>query len=199
MIEPLTVAIPARKGKAVLLNKGQHIKVINTHGQQVIDTWAFKADDLAEFMSMEHSHTSLSKIVPSIGDSLVTNRRRPILTIIEDSSPGIHDTLLAACDRYRYELLGFEDHDNCTDNLIDALAKLNSKPTEIPCPLNLFMNIPVIEGKYIEFRPPVSQAGDYIIFYAEIDCIVAFSCCPMDAVPINGLACQPTEAHYEIF
>ena len=33
--------------------------------------------------------------------------------------------LLAACDRYRYELLGCEeDHDNCTDNLAAALAEL---------------------------------------------------------------------------
>ena len=31
------VTIPARQGKAVFLDEGSQIKVINTHGQQVID------------------------------------------------------------------------------------------------------------------------------------------------------------------
>jgi uncharacterized protein len=33
---------------------------------------------------------------------------------------------------------------------------------------------------------------------AEIDCIVAFSACPQDMVPINGAAMKPTAAHFEI-
>ena len=44
--------VPARNGRAVRLNAGQVIRIINTHGTQVCDTWAFKADDLSEFMSM---------------------------------------------------------------------------------------------------------------------------------------------------
>ena len=100
------IEIPARKGKAVRVRNGQRIKVINTKGQQVVDTWAFNADDLHEFMSMEHSRVAIGHIIPAIGDALVTNRRRPILTLVEDTSGGIHDTLFAACDRWRYELLG---------------------------------------------------------------------------------------------
>src|SRR5712672_2668698 len=38
------VTIPARKGRACRLLKGQAIKIINTHGHQVVDTWAFNAD-----------------------------------------------------------------------------------------------------------------------------------------------------------
>ena len=53
-----------------------------------------------------------------------TNRRRPIQTPVECTTPGIHDTLLAPCDRYHYELLScMEYQDNCTDNLADALAE----------------------------------------------------------------------------
>ena len=40
------ITIPARKGKAAVLAKGQQVKIINTHGQQVIDTWAFNRADL---------------------------------------------------------------------------------------------------------------------------------------------------------
>lgn len=198
IVSETPITIPARKGNAALIQQGQGVKVINTHGQQVVDTWAFNANDLHEFMSMEHTRTYLSRIVPKVGDALVTNHRRPILTVIEDTSPGVHDTLLAACDRYRYELLGHPNHDNCTDNLKAAMAGLGLDVPEVPCPLNLFMNIPVIENYQIEFLPPTSRPGDYILFKAEMDCVVAFSCCPQDIVPINGAQCQPTEAHFAV-
>ena len=193
------ITIPVRKGKAASLDKGQRIKVINTHGQQVIDTWAFKRADLTEFMSMEHSRTALGRIMARVGDTMVTNQRRPILTLVQDTSPGVHDTLLAACDRYRYQLLGCaEYHDNCTDNLAAALAELGLKPPETPSPWNLFMNIPVSSDGCLSFEPPRSKAGDYVLLRAEMDCIMAFSACPQDIVPINGVACQPTEAHFQI-
>ncbi|HZU91473.1 MAG TPA: urea carboxylase-associated family protein [Stellaceae bacterium] len=193
------VEIPARKGKAAPLRRGQTVRVINTRGQQVVDTWAFNAGDLREFLSMEHSRVAIGHLIPKVGDVLVTNRRRPILTLVADTSGGVHDTLLAACDRYRYEGLGCtEYHDNCTDNLAAALAALGLAPPQTPAPLNLFMNIPVIDGDRIAFRPPVSTPGSYIALRAEIDCILAFSACPQDMVLINGVAMRPTEAHFEI-
>ena len=193
------ITIPARRGKAAFVRNGQIVRVINTHGQQVVDTWAFSSDDMTEFMSMEHSRTSLGRIMPVVGQAMVTNRRRPILTLIEDTSGGIHDTLLAACDRYRYELLGCEDyHDNCTDNLATALAALGLAPSETPSPWNLFMNIPVAADGSVGFEPPVSGPGDYVALRAEMDCVVAFSACPQDIVPINGADCVPTEAHFQV-
>ncbi len=193
------ITIPARRGKAALLQRGDHIRVINTHGQQVIDTWAFCLDDLTECMSMEHLRTTLGRINVTVGDPLVTTRRRPILRLIEDTSPGVHDTLLAACDRYRYELLGCTTyHDNCTDNLAAAMAALDLHPPKTPSPWNLFMNIPVQGDGRIAFEPPVCRPGDSVLLRAEMDCVIAFSTCPQDMVPINGVACTPTEAHFEI-
>ena len=198
------VTIPARSGKAAVVEAGQRIRVINTHGQQVVDTWAFRRGELSEFMSMEHSRTFLSRIMARVGDSMVTNHRRPILTLVEDTtvegdSAGIHDTLLAACDRYRYELLGCEGyHDNCTDNLAAALAELGLTPPETPSPWNLFMNIPVASDGTVSFQAPVSRPGDSVTLRAEMDCVVAFSACPQDIVPINGVDCIPTEAHFQI-
>ena len=193
------IEIPARRGKALRLARGQKARVVNTTGEQVVDTWAFSDADLTEFMSMEHSRVAMGRIIPSVGDALVTNRRRPILTLVDDNSGGIHDTLFAACDRWRYELLGCEGyHDNCTDNLAAAMQALRLTVSETPSPLNLFMNIPVVEGNRVEARPPVSTPGSYVTLRAEMDCIVAFSACPQDMIPINGLAMRPTEAHVEI-
>ncbi len=58
------IAIPARKGKAAFVAKGQTIRVINTHGEQVVDTWAFNRADLTEFMSMEHSRAGMQRLIP---------------------------------------------------------------------------------------------------------------------------------------
>ena len=60
------------------------------------------------------------------------------------------------------------------------------------------MNIPVVDGNRVEIRPPVSTPGSYVSLHAEADCIVAFSACPQDVVPVNGLALEPTEAHFEV-
>ena len=193
------ITIPARGGRACRVTAGQSVRVVNTHGQQVVDTWAFNTADLAEFMSMEHSRTHLSRILARVGDTMVTNKRRPILTLLEDTTAGLHDTLLAACDRYRYELLGCDGyHDNCTDNLAAAMAELGLAAPETPSPWNLFMNIPVAADGALSFQPPVCGPGDYVALRAEMDCVVAFSACPQDIVPINGVACTPMEAHFEV-
>jgi uncharacterized protein YcgI (DUF1989 family) len=189
--------IPTRRGIAARVARGQRIRMVNTHGRQVVDTWAFNAGDLGEFMSMEHSRVSLKNIMPRVGEAMRTNKRRPILTFLEDSSPGIHDTLMAACDRYRYELLGHEGyHENCTENLHRAMAELGLTPPEVPCPLNMWMNIPVRSGGNLGWEPTVAKPGDHVLLQAEMDLIAVFSACPMDILPINSG--KPTNAHFEI-
>lgn len=195
----LQVIIPARKGKAARLSRGERVKVVNTHGAQVVDTWAFSAEDPSEFMSMEHSRAHFLKLIPSLGDSMVTNRRREILRIVEDTSPGIHDTLIAACNRERYENLGCREyHDNCQDNMFAALAELGVDAPEVPSPWNLFMNIPWTREGGLSWAAPGSRAGDYILLEACMDLVVVFSACPQDMLPVNGQDMQPTEAHFQV-
>jgi uncharacterized protein len=191
--------VPARNGRAVRLKKGQTIRIINTHGSQVCDTWAFNADDLTEFMSMEHVRAWIDSLIPQAGDPLVTNHRRPILTLVADTSPGVHDTLIAPCDLSRYRTLGVSIyHDNCADNLRMAMKAIGLRTGEVPCALNLWMNIPVSQkagkGYGIDWLPPVSKAGDHVDLRAEMDCIVAMSACPQDIVAIN--AHNPVDVHF---
>ena len=191
--------VPARRGQAVRVAKGKAIQIINTHGKQVVDTWCFNADDLSEFMSMEHLHATLQGIFPAKGDALTTNRRRPILILEEDTSLGRHDTVIAACDVHRYAMLGCQEyHDNCTDNLHAALAQLDLRAPDCPAPLNLWMNIPVKPDGKIIWGEPLSKPGDYVTLRAAIDCIVVMSTCPQDMIPINGADCKPTEVHYRL-
>lgn len=189
--------VPAREGRAAELKTGDHIKLINTHGKQVVDTWAFSAEDPSEFMSMEHSRGSYMKLYPTVGDTLVTNHRRPILTLMDDTTPGRHDTVIAACDRYRYAGLGVKGyHPNCADNLVSALDALGKTAPCIPCPLNLFMNIPATAEGKLSFEIPLSEAGQYVVLRAEMDLIIVFSACPQDLIRVNNN--KPQDVHYQV-
>jgi uncharacterized protein len=190
--------IPARSGMAVGVNKGQFIKIINTHGKQVVDTWAFTASDLTECMSMSHSRASTLHVSPRVGDTMVTTLRNPILTLVEDTTPGVHDTLIAACDKARYKGLGVVGyHDNCSDNLHNALLKVGrSLPLNTPDPLNLFMNIPISGEGELAFEAPTSAKGQFVRFKAEMDCIVTMSACPQDLVKVNDM--KPAEVHFMV-
>jgi uncharacterized protein YcgI (DUF1989 family) len=184
-----SLTVPAGHGKAVRLSAGQAVRIINTHGTQVVDCWAWNAYDLHEYMCMETTRVWNQRLNPIVGDSFVTNHRHAILTVVEDTTPGVHDTFMAACDRKRYELLGVRSyHRNCCDNMFEGMFELGVTP---PRPnlasFNIFMNIRVqSDGITLKTLPTVTQPGQYLTMRAEMDCFVAFSACPQDIVKIQG-------------
>src|SRR3981081_2023565 len=118
------IEIPARRGKAAFVSAGRIVTVINTHGEQGVDTWAFNRADLGEFMSNEHTRAHSLHLVPRPGDVLRTNKPVRILTLPEARYGGIHDSVIAGCARYRYACLGVQAyHDKCTDNLFAGMAE----------------------------------------------------------------------------
>lgn len=164
-----------------------------------------------EFMSMMHSRAATLHLRPKVNDTLVSNLREPILTLVEDTSQGVHDTLIAACDPARYRGLGVEDwqqHGSCAENLVLALKELNERAglkgnkgvgadvtiNSVPAPLNLFMNIPWDDEGDIGFHAPKCKEGDYVRLRAERDVVVVMSACPQDILEINNK--QPTDAHF---
>ncbi|MCC0011966.1 MAG: urea carboxylase-associated family protein [Rhodobiaceae bacterium] len=189
--------LPARRGKAVPVNAGESIRIINTHGTQVVDFWAYVAGHMNEFIGVEQCRATWTRLYPKTGDALYSNRRRAIMTLVEDTSPGRHDTLMAPCDNERYGLLGCTTyHDNCKDNHHAGLLGLGLSVPFTPGSINLFMNIPWDEEGNLEFAPALSKPGDYVTIRAEVDCIAVMSACPQDILKINSQ--KPVEARYEI-
>jgi uncharacterized protein YcgI (DUF1989 family) len=188
--------LPARCGARVALKNGQALKVVNTHGGQVVDLWAFFADG-SQHMSMPHSVVTLGRIKPCVGDILYTQMRKPILQLEEDKSPGTHCMLFAACDAPRYALLGFKGpHHNCADNLRQALASTDVDVGYVPTPLNLFMNTLFLQHVDMQVAEPEAKAGDSVTFRALADCIAVLSACPQDLVPVNAHGCTPQPVAY---
>jgi uncharacterized protein len=192
------VIVPARQGRAFQLSEGESIKVVNTHGGQVVDAWALAPPDLREHMSMPHTRAMLESLRVRVGDHLYSERRRPIMTLVEDTSPGVHDMLFPACDPARYELLGHEGHhDNCRENFHAALAELGLERPAVPSPLNLFMNVSSDGGK-LALLPSVTSPGDHVVLRAERDVVVVLSTCPQDIVPINGPGMDPKDVGVQV-
>jgi uncharacterized protein len=190
--------IAGGKGRAVPLRKGESVRLVNTFGQQVVDTWALAAGDFSEYMSVEHTRRMLFNLFPRQGDTLYSNRREPMLLLEEDTSPSKHDMLFACCDKWLYKHYGSPPgHRNCRDNFLEALFEAGHDALLVPNPLNLWMNIPVSDSETIGMEPPLSRPGDHVLLRALMDVIVIFSACPMDVTPINGPDRTPKAVHFE--
>jgi uncharacterized protein len=180
------IEVPARDGRGVRLSAGQRFRVVDVEGGQVGDLFAFNADDPSEYSSASHTRPHNRRAFPAPGQPFVTNRRRPILLVEEDMSPGVHDLLIAACDPERYRQLGVEGpHASCAENMARGLADIGVKVADTPQPINLFMNVAVHDDGTISLETSPSRAGDYVQFRAEMDCVVALSACPFDVFPIS--------------
>ncbi len=196
------ITVPARRGLAVRLEAGQAIKIVNTSGTQVVDFWAVSLPDGERVLSMSHTRASTRRLVPRVGDELLDSERSPMMRLAEDTSPGVHDTVMAACDAERYRGLGVAGfHDSCANNFRTSLADAgfaDITPRQVPQPLNLFMNIPWDAEGRLEFTPSVSKAGDHVVLTALAPCVAVVSSCPQDIIPINGPDASPTAFDVEV-
>ncbi len=188
--------IPPRSGAAFEMKRGQRLRVIDPQGQQVSDMLAFNAHDTNEVISSGRTLDYASKLFLSVGDPLYSNRSNVMLRIIEDTV-GRHDFLLTPCSKDTFRIIYGDEHPHhgCLGNLSHALEPYGITPDQIPVAFNIFMNVQV-NGDTGELKvdPPMSQAGDYILFEAEMDLIVALTAC--SALQSNNYAFKPI--HYAV-
>ena len=180
-----SIPVAARRHTAFSLKRTQRVRLTDLEGAQPIDFWAFNSENIYEHLSCEHTKPSIEKVYPGLGDSAFTNHRRPIVTLIEDNSPGQHDMQYAACDGHRYRELGWIEerdgyHENCQDNIHRGLADLGLELPYTPQPWNLFTNFFLHPDGTFEVKAPETNAGDNLILRAELDCHVVVSACPQD-------------------
>ena len=184
--------VAAGTGRAFQVPAGHLAEIATPQGPQVADTWAFALPDLDEFLSTEHTRSCLDRLAPHVGEAFYSNQRRPILTVVEDTSPGCHDLLMSACDVGRYTLLGHRGyHANCIDNLGAALKELNLQAPELPSPVNVFENVTIGADGTLHIEPPRVRPGESLTLRAEMDLVLVVSACPMDIVLTNGSDRRP--------
>lgn len=197
MRQTVVERIPPCSGRAVELETGDELVVIDPMGQQVSDLTAFSRDDLAEYLSSGRSIDYASKLWLTTGDVLYSNRSRPMFTVLEDTC-GRHDFTLTPCSRRMFELLYDEEEGRpgCEGNLAAALAPWGIGSDRVPIAFNIFMHV-AVDGDTgrIEVCPPLSKAGDFIRLRAEMPLVVAMTAC--SAGQSNNFSYKPIDFYID--
>lgn len=185
--------IAPRSGVAFTLKAGERLAVIDPQGGQVADLLAFAKGDIGEVLSAGRTIDYASRIYLTTGDPLYSNRSNVMLDIVEDEV-GRHDFLLTPCSKEMFRILygDSEPHRGCFGNLAAALEPYGVTPDMIPTAFNCFMNVPVDgETGVVRVLPPLSKAGDRIVFEARMDLIIGLTAC---SAPLsNGGSFKPIE------
>lgn len=188
--------IAPRSGVAFELARGQRLRVIDPQGEQVADLLAYNRADVGEVLSSGRSLDYASCIYLTTGHSLYSNRSNVLLKIVEDTV-GRHDFLLTPCSAEMFRILYGDAHPHrgCFGNLAAALAPYGVPPDAIPTAFNVFMNVQV-DGPTGRLRvdPPLSRAGDFIVFEACMDLVIGLTAC--SAGQSNNFRYKPI--HYEV-
>jgi uncharacterized protein YcgI (DUF1989 family) len=178
MIEARTLKeIPPQTGVAFRMTAGAILRVVDLKGEQVSDLMAF-APDGVETLSSGRSIDYASTIRLTTGHVLYSNRSRPMFTILSDTV-SVHDFLFSPCSPEMFvALYNFDpSHPSCFRNLADNLASFGIEEDRIGTTFNIFMNAEMSADGELKVVPPVSKAGDYIEFRAEMDLIVGLTAC----------------------
>ena len=184
-------------GRAVELDLGDELIVLDPMGQQVSDLTAFAREDRDEYLSSGRSIDYASKLWLTTGDVLYSNRSRPMFTIVEDSC-GRHDFTLTPCSKRMFELLygETEGRPGCDGNLAAALAPYGIGIDRIPIAFNIFMHVAVdADTGAIAVRPPLSRPGDFIRLRAQMPLVVAMTAC--SAGQSNNFSYKPIDFRIE--
>ena len=182
-----------QSGMALILRNGQKLRVIDVEGKQVADLVAFSKNDPQEMLSTAVTIDMIGSLMIAVGSFLYSNRYNPMLKVLEDTV-GRHDILHPACSppmyRRQYGIEG--PHPSCQQNLADALCR-HGIIEPIPTPLNIFMNTSILKDGSIRIEEPLSAAGDFIEFGAEMDLIVGLAACSVEESSCNAYRCKPIE------
>jgi uncharacterized protein len=171
--------ISPSSGSAFLLKRGQVLTVLDPQGEQVADLLAFSSADPREAISSGRTLDYLSKLCPTTGDAIYSNRSNKMLQIVSDAV-GCHDFLLTPCSAETFRLLyaeGTAPLRGCFENLRDALAEFGIVADCLPTAFNIFMNVQVGPDGSLTVAKPLSRAGDRIEFVALMDLIIGLTAC----------------------
>jgi uncharacterized protein len=178
--------IPAGTGAGLRVAAGEYVQIVDVEGRGCADFFALATSNHSEYLSASHTRVQIDRLFPQVGQSFYSSLRRPMLQFEEDRTPGTHDMLFAACDPARYTQYHVPGHASCAENFRRALGELDASCPLVPQPVNFFMNVAVRSDGGVTFGPPRTEAGDWVLLRAFIDCLVVLSACPQQWNPATN-------------
>ena len=187
--------VPAEAPWSGLVRKGQTIRIIDSEGQQAVDTIFYRAGDFAERYSAQDTLRTQGAAYVKIGTRLMSNEGSVMLTITADSC-GRHDTSAGACS-CESNTVRF-GHDTkylhaCRDNFLVEVGKHGMGKRDIVPNINFFMNVPIQPSGEMTIVDGLSKPGDYVEMVAAMDVLCVISNCPQVNNPCNGFNPTPIQ------
>ncbi len=191
------IRIPKQSGRAFTVSAGELVRVIDVEGEQAADFVAFTYQDRSLRFSTDQTRDVARTLYVTTGHGLHAGNGEELLTIVADDV-GRHDMLNAwrrpeLCLR----VYGQENHPNCHDNLLAALAPHGVAGAQLPIPFNIFQQMVVHEDGRMEVRAPLSKPRDSIPLGAERDLLIAVPSCSDDKPARTWF--NPTPIEIEIY
>ena len=185
--------IPAEAPWSGLVKKGQTIRIIDSEGQQAVDTIFYRADDFAERYSAQDTLRAQGAAYVGIGTKIMSHGGNVMLVVTADTS-GRHDTSAGACScesnsvRFGHETKYLHA---CRDNFVLEVTKHGMGKRDIVPNINFFMNVPIEPSGEMTIVDGLSRPGDYVEMLAEMDVLCVISNCPQINNPCNGFNPTP--------
>lgn len=182
------VVIPARRPWVHPLKAGQTLRIVDSEGQQAVDTLFYAMTDPTERYSNTETVRRQNNLYLSAGSPIVSSEGRLMATIVADTC-GRHDTSAGACSR-ESNTVRFGHHTAhqhaCRENFILGLAEIGLEKRDIVPNINFFMNVPVDADGRLAIVDGLSEPGGYVELTADMDVYVVISNCPQINNPCNG-------------
>lgn len=179
------------------IEAGQVFRIVDLQGNQAVDTLFYNADDTSERYSALDTIVGQRNIYLTTGTALVSNLRRPMLTITADTC-GRHDTLGGACavesNQVRYAVEKRHMH-ACRNSFLLAISEpdWNLTKRDVTANINFFMNVPVTPEGKLTFEDGISNPLKYVEMRAEMNVIAVISNCPQLNNPCNAYNPTPIQ------
>jgi urea carboxylase-associated protein 1 len=185
--------VPAEAPFSCLVKKGQTLRIVDSHGQQAVDTLFYNAHDHAERYSAQDTIRAQGAAYIGVGTRILSNEGNVMLTVTADTS-GRHDTCAGACSResntVRFGHETFYLH-ACRENFLIELSKHGMTRADIVPNINFFMNVPILPDGGMTIVDGLSAPGDHVELLAEMDVLCVISNCPQVNNPCNGFDPTP--------
>jgi urea carboxylase-associated protein 1 len=172
------------------LAAGETLRIVDTHGNQAVDTLFFDAHDYANRYSAVDTLREQGNAYLSLGSRLLALDGAPLVTIVGDVV-GRHDTLGGACSQ-ESNVVRYGEHTRhmhaCRNTfLVQALAwGRGLEKRDLSANVNFFMNVPLTAEGGLTFEDGISAPGKYLDLRADRDTLVLISNCPQLNNPCNG-------------
>lgn len=189
----IDVVIPPREYHAVLVSRGQIVRIVDVEGKQCADWAAFNLNDPHEKLSCVYTRTLNGAWKIGKGHVIYSDLCNPMFEMTEDTV-GVHTFAGGFCsEELNYVRYGIRGTRNCRDNFAMAVEPYGLAKHEVwpDCSPTFFMHVAELPDGRQETREPTSKAGDYVEMAVRMDCLLVISNCPQDRNPCNGFSPSP--------